>query len=107
MTAEGKEKFQLGKMTSIDDNDYVDLYGCATSPNDVNSNIQTGCYNAVKQVIENHLGLVIGIGVGIALLELLIIIFSCWLSCCYNKEDEDDYRYEKPMSTMEEETANI
>ncbi|XP_052802918.1 tetraspanin-1-like [Mya arenaria] len=47
-----------------------------------------GCYDKFEQEIKSHLVLLIGVGVGIAMLELLGIVLAVYV--CRRKEDDDD-----------------
>lgn len=48
-----------------------------------------GCYKSLEDAIKSHLGLIIGIGVGIAMLQLLGIV----LACCVCRRDKDNDIY--------------
>lgn len=48
-----------------------------------------GCYSSLEDAIKSHLGLIIGVGVGIAMIQLLGIV----LACCVCRRDKDNDIY--------------
>ncbi|XP_064594969.1 tetraspanin-9-like [Liolophura sinensis] len=59
-------------------------YDCAVTPVRRNSNYDTDCYSAVKDIVLGYKGIFIGVGVGILVLELLLLISSI---LAYKSED--------------------
>lgn len=54
---------------------------CLASPNRENSYYLTGCYGRLKNWVEDHANLLMGIGIGVAALELLGMLFAFCLCC--------------------------
>ncbi|KAJ3641157.1 hypothetical protein Zmor_027674 [Zophobas morio] len=57
---------------------------CVTKPSEVNSYYKKGCFNAVIHWLMTHIDIVIGIGVGLGLLELIGIFLAFCLSKALN-----------------------
>lgn len=53
---------------------------CTTNPSEANSYYMKGCYQAVINWVMSHTNIVIGVGVGLALVELLGIFLAFCLS---------------------------
>lgn len=72
---------------------------CQTDANDVITKNKTvsdsvktnGCYNQFEDVIKSHLGVIIGVGVGIGMFQLLGIVMS--ICICKRNKDEDNMPY--------------
>uniref|UniRef100_K1R8J7 BTB and MATH domain-containing protein 38 n=1 Tax=Magallana gigas TaxID=29159 RepID=K1R8J7_MAGGI len=60
---------------------------CATSPDDTNNNRNKGCYSAIEDFINKYSNIFIGIGVVVAIFEILCIVFA--IIVCRNVEEGD------------------
>lgn len=47
----------------------------------LNSNYDRGCYGAVLKWVDNYMTLVIGVAIGLGLVQFLAFIFACCLCC--------------------------
>ncbi|XP_071095703.1 tetraspanin-18B-like [Haliotis cracherodii] len=65
-------------------------FTCATDPTSALSNIDKGCYQAIWDIINDNSNIMIGVGVGVVVVELLMIILAC-IVCCKEKKKNDDY----------------
>ncbi|GAB6018651.1 Tetraspanin [Chamberlinius hualienensis] len=54
---------------------------CTQNPNTRNSNMDTGCYESLKYVLRTHLTVLMAVGIGIGLSQLLGIILTFVLCC--------------------------
>ncbi|XP_013385776.1 tetraspanin-18 isoform X2 [Lingula anatina] len=79
LTDSGKTKYKNGQIGSLSNSDYVDIANCVNSPSTTNANIDIGCYDKVKDLVMSYSSIVLGIGIGIAVVQLLGIIFACCL----------------------------
>ncbi|KAL4229132.1 Tetraspanin 1 [Mactra antiquata] len=61
---------------------------CTTNPTKDNSYINTGCYDAVNEWLTDNSSILIGVGAGVAGIQLILIIFSMVICC---QERKDDY----------------
>jgi len=66
---------------------FVDAQMCLTNPNSTYINTQ-GCYQSVKDLLLKYAKVAIGVGLGIAFIEIVGIIAACYL-CKKIKEDDD------------------
>lgn len=62
---------------------------CVTNPSSNNSYIDQGCYEAINDWLTDHSNVLIGVGAGVAAVQLLLIIFSL-IICCQNRNNDDD-----------------
>lgn len=60
---------------------------CATNPTDTKSNWKKGCYSAIEDFINKYSNIFIGIGVVVAIFEILCIVFA--IIVCRNVEEGD------------------
>jgi len=68
-----------------DDDTSTEMRECQANPS---SNAYTeGCYNKLKKWIEDRAAILIGIGVGIAVIQILGIVFACCVRNAVNKKD--------------------
>ncbi|XP_077294110.1 tetraspanin 96F [Arctopsyche grandis] len=47
----------------------------------------TGCIDRVLEAISSNMNIVIGVGIGVAVLEILALVFSITLCCAVNRSD--------------------
>lgn len=59
---------------------------CAKYPNQLNSNMYKGCYNALKEALKTHFTIVMAVGLGIGLSQILGIFLSFVLCCALDRE---------------------
>lgn len=69
---------------------------CAEQPTSTNSYVDQGCYKAITDWINDHKDILIGIGAGVAAVQLLLIIFSIVI-CCRNRKDDDIDSYSEEI----------
>lgn len=50
---------------------------------------QEGCVMKLKDKVDNHAKSLIGVGIGIAFIQLLGIFLACWLASAIRKESSD------------------
>lgn len=60
---------------------------CATNPTDADNNMNKGCYSAIEDFINKYSNIFIGIGVVVAIFEILCIVFA--IIVCRNVEEGD------------------
>lgn len=62
---------------------------CARNPNSNNSYIDEGCYKAVNDWLTDHSESLIGVGTGVAVVQLILIIFATVICCQRQREDAE------------------
>ncbi|XP_041373148.1 tetraspanin-18-like [Gigantopelta aegis] len=65
-------------------------FTCAVHPNPEISNIDKGCFQAFEDFLTGNSNVMIGVGAGVVLIELLMIIFA-FCVCHQNNKKVDDY----------------
>ena len=58
-----------------------------------NSYLATGCYNKFSIIVNENIDMVIGVGVVVAAIQLLAIIFSFCLCRAVGQERDYHYKY--------------
>lgn len=73
---------------TLDGGDISSLANCVSSPDTLNSNIGQDCIDAIMDLIKQNQSYVIGVGVGVLVVELLCIVFSFWICHQISKQNK-------------------
>ncbi|XP_076652296.1 tetraspanin 66E isoform X1 [Halictus rubicundus] len=67
----------------IKENNALKDPSCPMSPTSSNSYYKQGCYEAIVRTIQENAAIAIGVGAGLAFVEILVIILALHLACCH------------------------
>ncbi|CAD5125549.1 DgyrCDS13753 [Dimorphilus gyrociliatus] len=70
-----------------DDPNSQEMRDCFNDFENNNISYKDGCYDALKKWVEDRAAILIGIGVGIAVIQILGIVFACCVRNAVNKKD--------------------
>lgn len=62
---------------------------CTENPTSNNSYIDEGCYKAVNNWVKENSSVLIGVGAGVAAVQLILIVFSMVIYCKRRHEDDE------------------